>query len=158
MADLRLIYRAFIKIHIIKQQSSKAMSCVRGWTGWLKIEARPPTPTPMIAEQSYEKRKGLFLINMWEVDFPCKAGLLRRKVRVCPLCTAGLCRKRVWFCRRLCLHLGYFRWPLLGGGGAAYCFTGAKRHRKKDAIVCIWMRVHVCGWKTFCTSLSHAPS
>lgn len=63
------------------------------------------------------KERAPFLINMWEVDFPCKAGLLRRKVRVCPLCTAGLCRKRVWFCRRLCLHLGYFRWPLQGGGG-----------------------------------------
>jgi len=43
----------------------------------------------MIAKQSYEKRKGPFLINMWEVDFPCKAGLLRRKVCVCPLCTDG---------------------------------------------------------------------
>lgn len=119
----------------------------------------PPPPSQMIARPSYEKRKGPFLINMWEVDFPCKAGLLRRKVRVCPLCTAGLCRKRVWFCRRLCLHLGYFSWPLQSGGGrgSAYCFTGAKRRRKKDAIVCIWMRVHVCGWKKryfFCTRLS----
>lgn len=43
----------------------------------------------MIARQSYEKRKGPFLINMWEADFPCKADLVRRKVCVCPLCADG---------------------------------------------------------------------
>lgn len=153
MADLRLIYRAFIKIHIIKQQPSKAMSCVWGWTGWLKIAADPTTPTParppsqMIAEQSYEKRKGLFLINMWEVDFPCKAGLLRRKVRVCPLCTTGLCRKRVWFCRRLCLHLGYFRWPLQEGWGGCLLLYRCKETQEErcdcmhmNACACVWLK------------------
>lgn len=53
------------------------------------IENCSSPPSQMIAEQSYEKKKGSFLINMWEVDFPCKADLLRRKVYVCPLCTDG---------------------------------------------------------------------
>lgn len=53
------------------------------------IENCTSPPSQMIAKQSDEKRKGPFLINMWEVDFPCKAGLLRRKVCVRPLCTDG---------------------------------------------------------------------
>lgn len=58
------------------------------------IENCSGPPSQMIAKQSYEKRKGPFLINMWEVDFPCKAGLLRRKVCVCPLCTDGPAESR----------------------------------------------------------------
>lgn len=106
------------------------------------IENCSSPPSQMIAKQPYEKRKGPFLINMWEVDFPCKAGLLRRKVCVCPLCTDGLRRKQVWFCRRLCLHLGYFRWSLQRG--SPYCLTGAKRHVEKERWDCMHISVCVC--------------
>lgn len=103
-------------------------------------------PSQMIAELSYEKRKGLFLINMWEVDFPCKAGLLRRKVHVCPLCTAGLCRKRVWFCRRLCLHLGYFRWPLQGERGWCLLLYRCKEIQE-ERCDCMHMNACACVWQ-----------
>lgn len=119
------------------------------------IENCSSPPAQMIAKRSYEKRKGPFLINMWEVDFPCKAGLLRRKVCVCPLCTDGLCGEQVWFCRRLCLHLGYFRWSVQRG--SPYCFTGAKRHARRKmglyAYQCVGLPVHMkkhlrlCEWK-----------
>lgn len=33
------------------------------------------------------------------------------------------------------------------GGGSAYCFTGAKRHRKKDVIVCMCVCMCVAGKK-----------
>lgn len=94
------------------------------------------------------KERAPFLINMWEVDFPCKAGLLRRKVRVCPLCTAGLCRKRVWFCRRLCLHLGYFRWPLQGGGlGGGVCLLLYRcKETREESCDCMHMNACACVW------------
>lgn len=70
VGGLRLIYRAFIKIHIIMQQPSKATSSARGGGGDRVIENCCSPPSQMIAKQSYEKRKGPSLINMWEVDFP----------------------------------------------------------------------------------------
>ena len=98
----------------------------------------------MIAEQCYEKRKGLFLINMWEVGFPWKAGLLRRKVRVCPLCTAALCKKRVWFCRRLCLHLGYF---ISTAGGAEGCLLLYRcKETQEERCNCMHMNARACVW------------
>lgn len=69
VGGLRLIYRAFIKIHIIMQQPSKATSSAWGG-GDRVIENCCSPPSQMIAKQSYEKRKGPSLINMWEVDFP----------------------------------------------------------------------------------------
>lgn len=96
------------------------------------------SPSPqMIAKQPYEKRKGPFLINMWEVDFPCKAGLLRRKVCVCPLCTHGLRGKLVWFCRRLCLHLGYLRRVSAGRVSLLLLYRCKETPRKKDGIVLV---------------------
>lgn len=166
MTDLRLIRRAFIKIHIIKQPPSKAMGFCVGVDRVIEnCTSHPPPPSQMIARQSYEKRKGPFLINMWEVDFPCKAGLLRRKVRVCPLCTAGLCRKRVWFCRRLCLHLGYFRWPLQSGGvsGGGVCLLLYRcKETWEERCDCMHMNACACVWleeaSLFCPGLSHALS
>lgn len=108
------------------------------------IENCSSPPSQMIVKQSYEKRKGPFLINMWEVDFPCKAGLLRRKVCVCPLFTDGLCRKQVRLCRRLCLHLGYFRWSLQRG--PPDCFTEPKRHRGRKMGLYAYQCVCACVW------------
>lgn len=87
VGGLRLIYRAFIKIHIIMQQPSKSTRST--WGEDRVIENCCSLPFQMIAQQSYEKEKGPSLINMWEVDFPCKADLQRRKVCVCPLCRPG---------------------------------------------------------------------
>lgn len=51
------------------QQPSKATSSAWGG-GDRVIENCCSPPSQMIAKQSYEKRKGPSLINMWEVDFP----------------------------------------------------------------------------------------
>lgn len=68
---LRLIYGAFIKIHIIMQPPSKAMSSAWGRKGGGEVIENCCSPSSqMIAKQSYEKRKSPFLINMWEVRFP----------------------------------------------------------------------------------------
>lgn len=103
----------------------------------------------MIVKQPYEKRKGPFLINMWEAGCPCKAGLLRRKVCVCPLCPVGLGRKA-----GPALQAALFcTWDILDGlcsRGSPYCFYRCKETSgKKDgdcmqASLCVHVRAGEC--------------
>lgn len=97
------------------REPSKAMGFACGGRGGgdRMIENCGP-PSRMIASSVIRKESPFFLINMWEVEYPSKSGLTRRKVCFCPLCS-GRSMKAAPQCgesllsRWFCLHLGCFR-------------------------------------------------